>query len=73
MVTFKVERQLAEFLNKLPNKSNFIRRSIAVQLGIDCPLCRGTGVVARAVHDHFAPLIKTKRQMPGTTTPKPRV
>ena len=62
-----------EFLNKLPNKSDFIRRSIVVQTGIDCPLCNGTDVVPRAVHDHYAPLVGTKRAMPGTTTSKLRV
>jgi hypothetical protein len=57
VVAFKVEEELAEFLNKLPNKSEFIRKAIAAQLAIDCPLCRGSGTVPRAVHDHYAPLI----------------
>src|SRR5207249_11883412 len=57
VVAFKVEAELAEFLNKLPNKSAFIRKAIAAQLSMACPLCNGTGVVPRGVHDHFAPLI----------------
>jgi hypothetical protein len=57
VVAFKVEPELAELLDKLPNKSAFIRKAIAAQLGIDCPLCHGKGVVPRGVHDHFAPLI----------------
>jgi hypothetical protein len=57
VVAFKVEEELAGFLNKLPNKSEFIRKAIAAQLAIDCPLCRGSGTVPRALHDHFAPLI----------------
>lgn len=57
VVAFKVEEELAEFLNKLPNKSEFIRKAIASQLAIDCPLCGGKGVVTRAVHAHYAPLI----------------
>jgi hypothetical protein len=57
VVAFKVEAELAEFLNKLPNKSAFIRKAIAAQLSLACPLCNGTGVVPRGVHDHFAPLI----------------
>jgi hypothetical protein len=56
-VAFKVEEELAEFLNKLPNKSAFIRKAIAAQLGMACPLCNGKGVVPRGVHDHYAPLI----------------
>jgi len=57
VVAFKVEAELAEFLNKLPNKSAFIRKAIAAQLSMACPLCNGTGVVPRGLHDHFAPLI----------------
>lgn len=58
VVAFKVEEELAEFLNKLPNKSAFIRKAIAAQLSIACPLCDGAGVVPRGVHDHYAPLLK---------------
>jgi hypothetical protein len=57
VVAFKVEEELAEFLNKLPNKSAFIRKAIAAQLGMACPLCNGKGVVPRGVHDHYAPLV----------------
>lgn len=58
VVAFKVEEDLAEFLNKLPNKSAFIRKAIAAQLGMACPLCQGKGVVPRGVHDHYAPLLQ---------------
>ncbi len=57
VVAFKVESELAELLDKLPNKSDFIRRAIAAQLGVACPLCHGKGVVPRGVHDHYAPLL----------------
>lgn len=57
VVAFKVEEELAEFLNKLPNKSAFIRKAIAAQLGMACPLCNGKGVVPRGVHDHYALLL----------------
>ncbi|HLJ96610.1 MAG TPA: hypothetical protein VKU02_25775 [Gemmataceae bacterium] len=58
VVAFKVEEDLAEFLNKLPNKSAFIRKAIAAQLGMACPLCNGKGVVPRGVHDHYAALLE---------------
>src|SRR6476659_4391606 len=58
VVAFKVEEELADLLNKLPNKSAFIRKAIEAQLGMACPLCNGKGVVPRGVHDHYAPLIK---------------
>src|SRR3974390_28518 len=57
VVAFKVEQGLADLLNKLPNKSAFIRKAIAAQLGVACPLCQGKGVVPRGVHDHYAPLL----------------
>ena len=57
VVAFKVEEELADLLNKLPNKSAFIRKAIEAQLGMACPLCNGKGVVPRGVHDHYAPLL----------------
>jgi hypothetical protein len=61
VVAFKVEQELAELLDKLPNKSAFIRKAIAAQLGVACPLCQGNGVVPRGVHDHYAPLLHEYR------------
>lgn len=57
VVAFKVEEELADFLNKLPNKSAFIRKAIAAQMSTACPLCSGSGQVSRWVHDNYAPLI----------------
>lgn len=59
VVAFKVESELAELLDKLPNKSAFIRRAIVAQLKMACPLCGGSGVVSRGVHDHYAALLPT--------------
>jgi hypothetical protein len=53
VVAFKVEAELADFLNKLPNKSAFIRKAIAAQMNTACPLCNGAGVVTRGLHDHY--------------------
>lgn len=63
-VAFKVEPELAELLNHLPNKSEFIRRAIAAQLGACCPLCNGKGIVSRGIHDHYKPLILANRHQP---------
>jgi hypothetical protein len=57
VVAFKVEEALAELLDKLPNKSAFIRKAIIAQLGMACPLCNGSGVVARGLHDHYTALL----------------
>ena len=60
VVAFKIEEELAEILNKLPNKSAFIRKAIVAQLGMTCPLCNGKGVVPRGIHDHYATLLQTR-------------
>jgi hypothetical protein len=64
IVAFKVEEELAEFLDKLPNKSEFIRKAILAQFGMTCPLCVGSGVVARGLHDHFKPVIAANNTRP---------
>lgn len=57
VVAFKVEQELANLLDKLPNKSAFIRKAIIAQLSMACPLCNGRGTVPRGVHDHYAPVL----------------
>ena len=64
IVAFKVEEELAEFLDKLPNKSEFIRRAILAQFGMTCPLCTGSGVVPRGIHDHFKAVIAAENRRP---------
>ena len=64
IVAFKVEPELADFLDKLPNKSEFIRKAILAQFGMTCPLCTGSGVVPRGVHDHYRPIIATHDHRP---------
>jgi hypothetical protein len=62
IVAFKVEEELAEFLNKLQNKSAFIRKAIIAQLGMACPLCQGSGTVPRGVHEHYGPVLAKNNQ-----------
>lgn len=57
VVAFKVEEELADFLNQLPNKSAFIRKAIAAMMSMACPLCNGAGQVSRWTHDHYAALL----------------
>lgn len=64
IVAFKVEDELAEFLDKLPNKSEFIRRAILAQFNMTCPLCTGSGVVPSGIHDHFAEVIEHHSSRP---------
>ena len=64
IVAFKVEEELAQFLDRLPNKSEFIRRAIIAQFGMACPLCDGSGVVPRGLHQHFKPVLAEHNTRP---------
>src|SRR5436305_15346031 len=64
IVAFKVDADLAEFLDKLPNKSEFIRRAILSQFNMTCPLCTGSGVVPVGIHNHFDHVIEHHSSRP---------
>lgn len=64
IVAFKVEEELAEFLDRLPNKSDFIRKAIIAQFCMTCPLCKGSGVVPRGIHEHYRPVIDQQNKRP---------
>lgn len=51
--TFKADEGLAEVLDRIPNKSEFIRKAIEVALDKRCPLCNGTGSLTPAQHNHM--------------------
>lgn len=53
VITFKVSKELQEALNRIPNKSEFIRASILEALGNKCPLCGGTGILSEAQRMHW--------------------
>ena len=64
IVAFKVEDGLADFLDALPNKSEFIRKAILAQFGMTCPLCSGTGVVDKGIHDHYSSVLADHNTRP---------
>lgn len=64
IVAFKVEDELARFLDSLPNKSEFIRRAILAQFNMTCPLCAGSGVVEAGIHEHFRSVIEANLSRP---------
>ncbi|HTX73082.1 MAG TPA: ribbon-helix-helix domain-containing protein [Rectinemataceae bacterium] len=53
LVSFKVEPGLAERIDRLPNKSEFIRNAILAALDNTCPLCQGTGVLSPEQREHW--------------------
>lgn len=52
-VTFKVDEELFRLLNRIPNKSEFIRSSILRSLDNTCPLCNGTGIMNTCQKEHW--------------------
>jgi hypothetical protein len=60
-VAVKVPEELAEFLDRLPNKSEFIRDAILAQLQMTCPLCDGSGVVPTGLCAHYRPVLLRHR------------
>lgn len=53
LITFKVEHSLAELIDRLPNKSEFIRNALLGALANTCPLCQGTGVLTPEQGEHW--------------------
>jgi hypothetical protein len=53
LITFKVEHSLAELIDRLPNKSEFIRNALLGALANTCPLCQGTGVLTPEQAEHW--------------------
>lgn len=57
-VVFKVDAELAAFLDSLPNASAFIRLAVIAQLRMQCPLCNGAGRVPIGVGEHFTEVVE---------------
>ncbi|MCB2153339.1 CopG family transcriptional regulator [bacterium] len=53
VITFKVDRALAEAMSGISNRSAFIRSAILSALDNTCPLCNGTGVLTPRQADHW--------------------
>ena len=53
LISFKVERSIAELVDRLPNKSEFIRNAVLASLMNTCPLCQGKGVLTPEQKEHW--------------------
>ena len=54
-VTVRLPRDVAEALEHLPNKSEFVRQAVVAQMDKTCPMCGGTGrVPARSTQQESA-------------------
>lgn len=59
VITFKVDRGLAEKMRQIGNRSEFIRAAILAALDNVCPLCSGTGVLTHNQIDHWREFMRT--------------
>lgn len=53
VISFKVEPSLGKLINRIPNKSQFIRQSVLSALQNTCPLCQGTGALSPEQRTHW--------------------
>ncbi len=53
IISFKTDEQLAESLDKISNKSDFIRKAVQSALEQKCPLCSGTGILTQEQQQHL--------------------
>lgn len=51
--SFKADGDLAEALENIPNRSEFIRKALLATLEHECPLCKGTGVLTLEQGKHL--------------------
>ncbi len=61
IVSFRVDRHLADVLNKVPDKSSFIRDVILRSFYETCPMCRGRGVLPEEISRWTARLLKSQK------------
>ena len=53
IITFKVDEGLFRAIEKMPNRSEFIRTAVLAALDSVCPLCNGTGVLRPEQKKHW--------------------
>jgi hypothetical protein len=58
MVAFRVDAHLAEELDRLPDKSGFIRRAIERAFHVACPVCEGRGTVSHETTAYVTDLLR---------------
>jgi len=60
-ITFRAERALAEILEAMDNRSDFIRSAVLQALQHTCPLCGGRGVLTPHQRRHWGQFQRTHR------------
>ncbi|MHC4820381.1 MAG: hypothetical protein ACYTDX_01515 [Planctomycetota bacterium] len=60
MVAFRVDPHLAEELDRLPDKSGFIRQAIERAFHVACPVCEGRGTVSHETTAYVTELLRAQ-------------
>ncbi len=58
VVAFRVDRHLAKELERLPDKSAFIRGAIERAFHVACPVCEGRGTVSHETADWVGSMLE---------------
>lgn len=53
VISFKADQDLQEALNRIPNRSEFIRSTLNAALAGICPLCQGSGFLNSHQQEHW--------------------
>ncbi len=61
IITFKADESMLAALEKIPNKSEFIRTAILAALDESCPFCAGTGKLNPHQRMHWSHFTKEHR------------
>lgn len=61
VISFKADDAMSEALEKIPNKSEFIRAAVLAALDENCPFCGGTGTLNPHQRKHWASFLKDHR------------
>ncbi len=57
--TFKTDDKLAELLDHMPNRSDFIRKALLTAMDRHCPLCHGSGILTVEQQSHLEHFLAT--------------
>jgi len=58
VITFKADEEMCSMLERIPNKSEFIRAAVLAALDESCPFCGGTGTLNPHQRKHWASFLK---------------
>ncbi len=64
VITFKVDKELAERIKGVANRSEFIRNAVLAAMDNACPLCNGTGVLSIEQRSYWNEFTRTHRMEP---------